>query len=1179
MRSTIAPQPASTKRSGRPAGPPLDIASASRDGISARLPDGAALMDGIIPHCPVYRPTADQWRDPIAFIATIRTDAERAGICKIIPPKDWVKQVGFALDTTTFRFPTRKQPLAEMDAGARASLNFVETLQKFHALMGHPLTHMPVLQRKPLDLLGLRRAVLARGGFAAVTNGKRWAEVSRSLFSTPFGHNMPTYLRQAYARYILPFDEYVKGAEEGEAADIAAAKEGDSVRQTREAVRAARERTSSVEERLRDVERVVLLTDTNDSSDGNGVVKAPPLVDSGSESATATAASARTSARMRARPSNRIGGPETGLGLVDSKPSITPPPLSLRRSCRGSLALTPTLPCDSGPDDSGCCAPQARGLLPYLIPDIALSTPKAPLPADYIPELGAEHCDYCGHGFARDLLLICNDCGRAAHAYCLTPPLSVHPRDLEEWYCEQCVRDVGKDFGFEEGGEYGLAEFVQHSRAFKRSWFARHGGATTTTSSKSGPSAATEADVEREFWRIVEAPTYTVDPVDVEYGADLHTTVHGSAFPTPERAPTHPLAHHPANLHNLPLAEGSLLPHVRRDISGVVIPWLYIGMTFSTFCWHAEDHALYSVNYQHFGDTKTWYGVPGHAAAAFEQVMRETGPELFERDPDLLFHITTLLSPKRLVENNVPVTGCHQRAGELVVTFPNAYHGGFNQGANCNEAVNFAPPDWVPWGRQCVERYAAFGKSPCFSHDELLATVALAPADPRPGQSDEDALAERAQWLHPHLEELLDRCSREWDEVCMRTNPAALGLEDVLDPWVLEVATDATAVCSDQCTECAAFCWYVAVECSAHDGGVRCLKHAEVCCTSAHPTPTTANLVMPAEAPEAEDRMDVDPPTVVKSESSFSNGGSTFAPSATNHTKHAIVRYKLPDLAEIVRNVGQRANQWQVWTARVQGFSATHAACQTRPSLRDLSDLLVYAARIPRALDPAPAMYHELLDHVARVVAWTEAAAKWLKALGPVRNTGGTGKRPPTSAAPNTMTTAAATPAAVRVTAAEVLAMRDAADALYVETTETKAVLALADTIDALGETGRQLVARIEDLEIGISVHSGPPATKAECLAYLADAAAKTGTNGTGVATILVPEVEHVESLVPLVDWRERAQQLLAVKQGAHQQQQLQELETLIAEADGLDLQTLLDTALDGELRDRLEEIKLGGCN
>ena len=50
---------------------------------------------------------------------------------------------------------------------------------------------------------------------------------------------------------------------------------------------------------------------------------------------------------------------------------------------------------------------------------------------------------------------------------------------------------------------------------------------------------------------------------------------------------------------------------------------LYIGMLFATFAWHVEDHYLYSINYQHLGAAKTWYGVPASHADAFEEVARK----------------------------------------------------------------------------------------------------------------------------------------------------------------------------------------------------------------------------------------------------------------------------------------------------------------------------------------------------------------------------------------------------------------------------------------------------------------------------------------------------------------------------------------------------------------------------
>jgi hypothetical protein len=42
---------------------------------------------------------------------------------------------------------------------------------------------------------------------------------------------------------------------------------------------------------------------------------------------------------------------------------------------------------------------------------------------------------------------------------------------------------------------------------------------------------------------------------------------------------------------------------------------------------------------------------------------------------------------------------------------------------NFNEAVNFALPDWLPLGLDCVRRYQDHKKLPVFSHDELIITI------------------------------------------------------------------------------------------------------------------------------------------------------------------------------------------------------------------------------------------------------------------------------------------------------------------------------------------------------------------------------------------------------------------------------------------------------------------------
>ena len=44
------------------------------------------------------------------------------------------------------------------------------------------------------------------------------------------------------------------------------------------------------------------------------------------------------------------------------------------------------------------------------------------------------------------------------------------------------------------------------------------------------------------------------------------------------------------------MTKGALSYHLS---AGVMMPWLYVGSCLSAFCWHVEDHALYSINYLH----------------------------------------------------------------------------------------------------------------------------------------------------------------------------------------------------------------------------------------------------------------------------------------------------------------------------------------------------------------------------------------------------------------------------------------------------------------------------------------------------------------------------------------------------------------------------------------------------
>lgn len=87
----------------------------------------------------------------------------------------------------------------------------------------------------------------------------------------------------------------------------------------------------------------------------------------------------------------------------------------------------------------------------------------------------------------------------------------------------------------------------------------------------------------------------------------------------------------------------------------MILPWMYVGMCFSAFCWHNEDHWTYSINFNHFGDPKIWYGIPGVEAENFENALRSMVPDLFTSSPDLLHQLVTTCNPNLLAKLGVPV--------------------------------------------------------------------------------------------------------------------------------------------------------------------------------------------------------------------------------------------------------------------------------------------------------------------------------------------------------------------------------------------------------------------------------------------------------------------------------------------------------------------------------------------
>ncbi|XP_048056153.1 lysine-specific demethylase 4A isoform X2 [Megalobrama amblycephala] len=202
---------------------------------------------------------------------------------------------------------------------------------------------------------------------------------------------------------------------------------------------------------------------------------------------------------------------------------------------------------------------------------------------------------------------------------------------------------------------------------------------TANTDKFCNPRYADFDELERKFWK-----NLTFNPP--LYGADVSGTLYDPDVTE-------------WNIGHL----NTILDTVEREsgitIKGVNTPYLYFGMWKSTFAWHTEDMDLYSINYLHFGEPKSWYVVPPEHGKRLERLAKGFFPGSAQSCEAFLRHKMTLISPSILRKYGIPFEKVTQEAGQFIVTFPYGYHAGFNHGFNCAESTNFATQRWIDYGK------------------------------------------------------------------------------------------------------------------------------------------------------------------------------------------------------------------------------------------------------------------------------------------------------------------------------------------------------------------------------------------------------------------------------------------------------------------------------------------------
>lgn len=234
------------------------------------------------------------------------------------------------------------------------------------------------------------------------------------------------------------------------------------------------------------------------------------------------------------------------------------------------------------------------------------------------------------------------------------------------------------------------------------------------------------AEVEQEYWKIVEQKLYHV----AVHSGKVDTSTHGSGFPVGK---AEPFSRHGWNLTVLPNNPGSILRHLGA-VPGVTIPWLNIGMVFSTSCWSRDQNHLPYIDYLHTGADCIWYCIPAEEENKLDKVVHTLlqangtpGLEMLESN--------IMISPEVLCKEGIKVYRTVQKSGQFVVCLPGAFVSKVCCGYSVSETVHFATTHWTSMGYEAAKEMKRRRIAKPFSMEKLLYQIGTAETKRENGQT------------------------------------------------------------------------------------------------------------------------------------------------------------------------------------------------------------------------------------------------------------------------------------------------------------------------------------------------------------------------------------------------------------------------------------------------------------
>ncbi|XP_067135664.1 uncharacterized protein [Centruroides vittatus] len=175
----------------------LDDNSPGKDSTTS-IQDNPKILNA-----PVFYPSQEDFLDPLEYIKKIQPEAEKFGICKIVPPAQFKPECKVNDD---MRFTAHNQYVHKMLYRWGPNVKHVACIKRHLRSQGVTLEQAPLIGGIELDLSKFYHTVQHFGGLQQVIEKKKWQRVADAMHIPKAAQDRVTKLYDAYCKYLVPYD-------------------------------------------------------------------------------------------------------------------------------------------------------------------------------------------------------------------------------------------------------------------------------------------------------------------------------------------------------------------------------------------------------------------------------------------------------------------------------------------------------------------------------------------------------------------------------------------------------------------------------------------------------------------------------------------------------------------------------------------------------------------------------------------------------------------------------------------------------------------------------------------------------------------------------------------------------------------------------------------------------------